>query len=238
MASPTIDLVGTPGDRNTQGLGRLTGQFVPSVKLVALLRGILELGQDMELLLQKLGRYLNPVDDATQATANTDGAVGAQLLAIGAIVGVSNVVPGPTGQLTLTDAQYLKLILARIYRNHVKGGTLPQLLEALQIVMPDLTTSDLVRITEIGHMTTLVAVGREVEAWEAGIFNLTSGVSMSRGAVLPRPTGVSLSQYWWADGCFTFALESDVTTLEDPNGVGFNTTESATVGIGRWAEDF
>jgi hypothetical protein len=61
---------------------------------------------------------------------------------------------------------------------------------------------------------------------------------MTKGAVLPRPTGVTLATYWWDTGCFTFATEEDETVLEDSDGEGFNTTESATEGIGRWAEDF
>jgi hypothetical protein len=238
VSSQEIDLVGVVGDRNTQGLGRLVGQYVPAVKLVALLRGLYELGQDMELLWQQIGRMLNPNDDATQATPNTSGAVGAQLRGTGNLVGVTNVVPGPSGPITLTDPQFLKLILARIYRNHVRGGTLPQLLAAIQIVMPDLTTADLVKITEIGFMTTMVQIGREVQAWEAGIFALVSGVSMNKGAVLPRPSGVSLLTWWWSAGCFTFATEADQTVLVDENGVGFNTTESFTSGVGRMPEDF
>jgi hypothetical protein len=238
MSSTTIDLVGEAGNRDTQGLGRLVGQYVRSVNLVALLRGLYELGQDMDLLWQKVGRLLNPNDDATQATSNTAGAAGAQLRGIGNVVGVVNVVPGPNGPITLTDAQFLKLILARIYRNHVRGGTVPQLLAAIQIVMPDLTTSDLVKITEIGFMTTMVMIGREVEDWEAGIFAIVSGVSMTKAALMPRPSGVTLAPWWWDVGCFTFATEADQTVLVDETGVGFNTTESFTSGIGRMPEDF
>ena len=238
MSCAPINLIGTPGDRTTQGLGRLIGQFVPSVKLVALLRGIYELGQDLELLAQKVGRYLNPLDDATQAAANTDGAKGAQLKAIGNLVGVANKVPGVAGLITLTDAQYLKLIQARIFRNHARGGTIPQIIQAIQILMPDLTTADLLRVEEPAAMTILVCVGREVEAWEAGAFALRDGVSQTKWAILPRGGGVSLLTYWWAEGCFTFADENDTTTLVDEDGVGFNTSESITEGIGRWPEDF
>jgi len=238
VSSQSIDLVGAVGDRTTQGLGRLVGQYTRSTKLVALLQGLYALGQDMELLWQKIGRMLNSQDDATQSAPNTSGAVGAQLRGIGLLVGVTNVVPGPNGLVTLTDAQFLKLILARIYRNYVKGGTVPQLLIAIQIVMPDLTTADLVKITEIGFMTTMVEIGREVQDWEAGIFALTSGISMTKGAILPRPSGVTLTLWWWATGSFTFALEDDTSSLEDADGEGFNTTESITAGIGRWPEDF
>ena len=238
MAFAPVDLVGTPGDRMTQGLGRLAGQYVQSQKLVALLRGLYEMGQDMQLLWSKIGRMLNPDDDASQAAVNTDGAKTFQLLGIGNLVGVTNVVPGASGPITLTDAQFLKLVKVRIYRNHVKGGTINQLIAAIQIVMPDLATSDLLHVDELGGMTTMVSVGREVQAWEAGIFAIPSGVGQNRGAMMPRPSGVSLLCWWWDDGCFTFALESDITTLVDENGEGFNTSESFTEGIGRWPEDF
>lgn len=238
MSSAALDLVGVVGDRETQGLGRLIGQYTRSPKLIALLRGLYEMGQDMDLLWQKLGRLTNPYDDATQATPNTDGAVGAQLRGIGYLVGVTNVVPGPSGPITLTDAQFLRLILVRIHRNHAKGGTIPQLVEAIQIVMPALTTSEYLAILEIGFMTTMVIVGRQVQDWEAGIFALVSGVSMTKGAVMPRPSGVTLACWWWSVGCFTFAEENDLTRLVDEAGCGFNSVESITVGDGRWPEDF
>lgn len=238
MSFEAIDLVGTVGDRETQGLGRLVGQYVRSARLVGLLRGLYELGQDMQLLWSKVGRLLDPNDDASQALPNANGAKTFQLLGIGNLMGVTNVVPGASGPITLTDAQFLKLILVRIYRNHVRGGTIPQLIEAIQIVMPDLTTSALMRVDEVGSMTTLVSVGREVAAWEAGIFAIPAGVARTKGAVLPKPDGVSLLTWWWDEDCFTFALEDDLTTLVDEDGVGFNTSESFTEGIGRWPEDF
>ena len=246
MSFETVNLVGTPGDRDTQGLGRLAGQYVRSSRLIELLRGLYELGQDMQLLLTKVGRLLDPSDDASQAAVNTDGAKTFQLLGIGNLVGVTNVVPGATGPITLSDAQFLKLVLARIYRNHAKGGTIPQLIEAIQIVMPDLTTDALLHVEELGvrvasgatGLTVMVLVGREVVAWEAGIFAITSGVARTRYAVLPKPDGVSLLCWWWNEGAFTFALEDDITTLVDEDGVGFNTSESITEGIGHWPEDF
>lgn len=238
MSSTTLDLVGVVGDRATQGLGRLVGQYVQSIKLVALLQGLYQLGQDMELLWQKVGRLTNPYDNATQATPNTSGAVGAQLLGLGRMVGVTNVVPGPSGDVVLTDAQFLKLIMARIYRNHARGGTVNQLITALQIIMPDLTTGSLLTIIESGRMAVFVQVGRQVQDWEAGVFAVASGVSMTRGALLPRPDGVTLAEWWWCSGAFTFATEADLTVLVDPAGEGFNTTESFTAGIGIFPEDF
>jgi hypothetical protein len=246
MSFDPIDIVGTPGNRDTQGLGRLAGQYVRSERLIVLLRGLYELGQDMQLLWSKIGRILDPNDDASQAASNTDGAKTFQLLGIGNLVGVTNVVPGASGPITLTDAQFLKLILARIYRNHVRGGTIPQFIEAIQIVMPDLTTDAMLHVEELGvrvssgatGLTVMVIVGREVVAWETGIFAITSGVARTRYAVLPKPDGVSLLCWWWNEGCFTFALEDDPTTLVDEDGVGFNTSESITEGIGHWPEDF
>jgi hypothetical protein len=248
MSSPTQDYVGQAGNPLTQGLGRLCAQYAQSPALQTLISGIGEMANDLELLFQRLQRYLNPQDDVTYTPdggatypANTHGAQGAQLQTIGRIVGVNNIVPAAgltTGPHELSDSQYLKLINAKIFRNFVKGGTVPQLLEAIQIIMPDLTSANAVLISEVGHMLTLVEIERAVEDWEAGIFAIPSGQRNLKGAILPRPMGVTLATYWWDAGCFTFATEADTSVLEDPAGEGFNTTESATEGIGRWAEDF
>ena len=236
MSSPTIDLIGKAGIPSTQGLGRLVGQYVNSPKLVALLQGLYELGQDMELLWQKLGRMTSLTDDASQNTTNTDGAVGVQLQAIGRLVGVSNVVPGPLGNITLFDDQYRKLISARILRNHVRGGTIPQLVEAIQTIMPDLTTPDELTITKIGYMTIVVAVGRPVEYWEAGIFAITSGVSMTKGAILPRQTGAAFLTYWRNAGCFGFSSSTDPGVPLFTGALGFNSDPTSTTG--HWARSF
>lgn len=237
MASAALDLVGEVAEPSTQGLGRLIGQYTLCTNFVALLRGIYELGQDLEQMSQQLSRYMSLTDDATQAEANSDGAVGAQLLAIGNVVGVTNYIPTPYN-FTLTDAQFRLLIAARIYRNHVRGATVDQLIASLQIIMPDLTTGGLLTIVELDEMVTMVIVGREVELWEAGICSLTSGIARTRHGVLPKPSGVKIASWWWAEDCFTFADEDDITKLVNEDGVGFNTTESITEGIGRWPEDF
>lgn len=248
MSADTQDYVGEAGNAATQGLGRLAAQYSKSPALQALLGGILAMANDLELLFQRVARMLDPNDDVTYDPGaagvypvNTQGAKGVQLELIGRIVGVTNTVPAAgtaTASQTLTDAQYLKLITLKIFRNHVLGCTVPQLLKAIQIIMPDLTTSVLLTIEEIGHMTTIVAIGREVENWEAGIFAIPSGQNPLRGAVLPRPMGVTLATFWRDAGCFTWATEADLTVLVNPDGVGFNTSESITTGIGRWAEDF
>jgi hypothetical protein len=236
MASTPIDIIGKAGDPTTQGLGRVVGQYVNSPKLIALLQGLYELGQDMDLLWQKLARMTSLTDDASQAAPNTSGAVGAQLRGIGNLVGVSNIVPGPTGNVTLTDAQYRLLIAARILRNHVRGGTLPQLIQAIQIVMPDLTTSSSLTITELGHMTLLVAVGREMQNWEAGIFAIPSGVNRVKGGLLPRPMGVALLTYWQNAGCFGFSSSTNPGVALFSGALGFNSSTSSTTG--HWARSF
>lgn len=236
MSSPSIDLIGQAGDPSTQGLGRLIGQYVNSSKLVALLQGLYDLGQDMELLWQKLGRMTSLTDDASQSTSNTDGAIGAQLRGIGNLMGVSNVVPGPSGNITLTDSQYRLLISARILRNHVRGGTIPQLVEAIQTIMPDLTTPDDLTVAKIGHMTVIVAIGRQVENWEAGIFSIPSGVSMTKGAIMPRQTGASLLTYWHNAGCFGFSSSTNPGVPIFTGSLGFNSDPTSTTG--HWARSF
>jgi hypothetical protein len=221
---------------------------VNSPNLNTLLSGILALANDLDLLFSRVQRVMNPLDDVTYDPGaagiypvNTQGAKTEQLKIIGYVVGVSNVVPEAgtaTAPQTLSDVQFLKLINAKIYRNFVKGCTIPQLLHAIQLVMPDLTTTDLILIEEIGGMTTAVMVGREVENWEAGIFALVSGMNMIKGAIMPRPSGVSIAYWWWDTGCWTFATEDDTSVLVDENGEGFNTDESITTGVGRWSEDF
>lgn len=242
------DYIGVAGNPDTQGLGRLVSQYVNSPKLKALLTGILALANDLDLLFSRVQRVMNPSDDVTYDPGsagaypvNTQGAKGFQLQIIGAVVGVTNVVPPAgtaTAPQTLTDAQFLKLINAKIFRNHVRGCTVPQLLESLQLVMPDLTTSSAIQIIEIGFMTTMVEVNREVQNWEAGICAIPAGHNPIKGGVLPRPMGASLLTWWWDTECFTFADEADQTVLVDPAGEGWNTDESFTTGIGRWPEDF
>jgi hypothetical protein len=254
MSSPTINYIGKAGDPTTQGLGRLSSQYVKSAKLQALITGILSMGQDLELLFQRIARILNPDDDINYDPGNdrvdpsspggpgvypvnTEGAKGFQLQVIGQIVGVTNVVPVTiTQDFTLPDSVYLRLIKLKIYRNFVKGGTIPQLLEAIQIIMPDLTTAELIQIVEIGHMTTLVAVGREVTGWEGGIFAIPSGQSNLPGAVLPRPSGVALRTFWQMAGCFGFSLSDNAGVPILTGALGFNLETDSTTG--RWARSF
>lgn len=242
------DYIGQAGDQTTQGLGRLAAQYCNSPKLQALLAGVLAMANDLDLLFSRVQRIMSPLDDvmydpgaAGVYPVNAQGAKTFQLLVIGNVVGVTNVVPAAgtaTGPQTLTDAQFLKLINARIYRNFVKGCTIPQLLYSLQLIMPDRTGAGDIVIEEIGFMTTMVIVNRAVANWEAGICAIPAGHNPIKGGILPRPMGVSLLTWWRDAGSFTFATEEDLTVLVDPTGVGFNTTESFTSGIGHWPEDF
>ena len=241
MASAPLDLVGVVADPETQGLGRLIGQYVNSPKLIALLRGLYELGQDLDGMFQQIARFYDIDDDITQAAANTDGARGAQLLGIGRLVGMSNMVPAPDGSsISLTVAQFILLVKARIYRNTVKGGTIPQLLHALLLLLPDLETvppaEPLITISEIGQMTTMVVVGREMTDWEVGAFAVPSGISMIKGGLLPRPDGVLLATYWQAAGCFGFSSSTDPGVPLKTGALGFNSDPTSTTG--RWARSF
>jgi hypothetical protein len=250
MPAVAKDLIGKAGDTTTQGLGRLVSQYASSPKLIGLLQGLYELGQDMDLLWRKIQRLLNPHDDVNAAPGDPavdagtvgsgdtgpTGTICVQLDIIGRIVGISRVLPNKT---VMTNTLYLSLILARITRNHVQGATIPELVNMLvSILDPTATGSPDISVVEIGYMTILVEVDRELTADEMSIFAISSGVNFVPGGLLPRQTGVYLATYWRDTGCFTFATEDDTTVLEDPAGEGFNTTESATVGVGRWAEDF
>jgi hypothetical protein len=240
------DYIGTAGNPATQGLGRLVSQYVNSPNLKALLSGILALANDLDLLFSRVQRIMNPLDDVTYDPGaagvfpvNTQGAKTFQLQIIGAVVGVSNIVPPAgtaTAPQTLTDAQFVKLINAKIYRNFVKGGTIPQFIESLQLIMPDLTGAEAVIIEEIGFMTTFVQVNRQVQNWEAGIFSIPSGHNPIKGGVLPRPMGTALLTAWWGSGCFTWSTEADQTVLVDPRGTGFETDANSSTS--RWAETF
>jgi hypothetical protein len=242
------DYIGVAGNPATQGLGRLVSQYVNSPNLKTLLAGILALANDLDLLFSRVQRIMNPLDDVTYDPGaagiypvNTQGAKTEQLKIIGYVVGVSNVVPGAgttTAPQTLSDAHFLLLINAKIYRNFVKGCTIPQLLHSLQLIMPDRTGAGDIVITEIGFMTTMVMVNRAVADWEAGICAIPAGHSPIRGGILPRPTGTSLLTWWWDADSWTFATEADLTVLVDPTGSGFNTSESFTTGIGHWPQDF
>jgi hypothetical protein len=246
MSSPTQDYIGQAGNPLTQGLGRLCAQYTKSPSLQTLISGVGGMANDLELLFQRVQRYLNPADDVSYTPdggitypVNTNGAQGAQLQTIGRIVGVNNTVPAAglaTQPQVLTDAQYLKLVNAKIFRNFVRGGTCPQLLKSIQMIMPDLTSASLVKISDIGHMTTLVAVGRAVNDWEAGIFAIPGGQNNLKGAILPRPTGVAFLTYWQNAGCFGFSSSSNPGVALFTGALGFNSSHlSAT---GHWARSF
>lgn len=293
MSSAPLDLVGKVGDPTTQGLGRLIGQYTGSTNLIALLQGTYLMGQDLDLLFQRLSRLMNPNDDVNygpptypantrgagqsndmgytaynagtaypvrslvsynaksyeciQATTagtvptNTsywvdvgpDGYVNVQLDIIGAVVGISRTLPN----LHLaTNKLYLALIRAKIYRNHVKGGTIQQLIDqVLRIFAATTALSDVV-VQELGHMTVLVMIGRQLTADESSIFDIPCGVNFIKASILPRPTGVRLLLAWQDSGCFCFSDESNAGVPLLVDGVGFNTTENATTG--HWAGDF
>lgn len=246
MSSPTQDYVGQAGDPTTQGLGRLVGQYAQSSVLATLLGGIYAMANDLELLGQRVGRMMSLTDDITYTPdsgvtypVNSRGAQGAQLQGIARVVGVTNVVPAAglaTGLETLEDWQFRLLIVAKIYRNYVRGGTIPQLIKAIQLIMPDLTTTGSLIITEIGHMTVLVAVGRFVANTEAGIFALPSGQNNLKGAILPRPSGIALMTYWQNAGCFCFSSSTNQGVPLFTGGLGFNSDPASTTG--HWARSF
>lgn len=204
------------------------------------------MANDLELLLQRLGRSMSLSDDITYTPdggvnypTNGGGAQGAQLLAIGRVVGVTNVVPAAgtaTAPQTLEDFEFRRLIAARIYRNSVKGGSVPQLIHAIQLLMPDLTTTGSLSIEELGHMTVLVAVGRLVTNHEAGMFAIPSGQNNLKGAVIPRPSGVAMLTYWHNAGCFCFSSSTASGTPLFTGGLGFNSDPTSTTG--HWARSF
>jgi hypothetical protein len=247
MASPTQDYVGQAGNPKTQGLGRLVSQYAKSPALQTWLGGIYAMANDLELLFQRIGRAMSLDDDicydpwsAGVYPVNTQKAKGAQLQIIGRVVGVTSVVPAEgtaTSPQVLTDAQFALLIAAKIYRNSVKGGSIPQLIHAIQLVMPDLTSASLLTTWEIpNRMTVLVAVGRAVENWEAGIFAIPSGQNNLKGAVLPRPSGVTLQTFWQSAGCFGFSSSTAPGTPLLAGALGFNSDPASTTG--HWARSF
>ena len=240
------DYIGVAGNPATQGLGRLVSQYVNSPNLKTLLSGILALANDLDLLFSRVQRIMNLRDDITYDPGalgvypvNTQGAKTEQLKIIGYVVGVSNVVPAAgaaTAPQTLSDAHFLNLINAKIFRNFVKGCSIPQLLQSLQIIMPDRTGAGAIVISEIGFMTTLVAVGRAVADWEAGICAIPAGQNPIKGGVLPRPTGVALLTYWQNAGCFGFSSSSNPGVALFTGALGFNSDHTSTTG--HWARSF
>jgi hypothetical protein len=246
MSSPTQDYIGQATNPATQGLGRLVAQYSRSPKLITLLGGIYAMANDLELLFQRIGRSMSLTDDINRTLdggvtypANTNMAHGAQLATIGRVVGVTNVVPAAglaTGPSTLDDLFYRRLIAAKIYRNSVKGGSIPQLIHAIQLLMPDLTTTGSIIATEIGHMSILVAVGRFVSNQEAGMFAIPSGQNNLKGAIIPRPSGVAVLTYWQNAGCFCFSSSTAAGTPLFTGGLGFNSDPASTTG--HWARSF
>ena len=254
MSTPTIDLVGTVGDPTTQGLGRLISQYVNSPKLVALLGGIYAMGQDLEKLIQRMQRILNVDDDIYYTPdggetypTNTRGARGDQLRIIGQLEGVSNILPNGD---ELSDADFLVLVKAKIFRNSAKSN-MPSLrmglwwifdpANAQRLTDGDADASAIALVTDnLGTMGVRICLiypmaGPKTQptTTELSLLHLTAGRANLPYGLLPRMAGTDLSFQWQLDAAvFSFSSITDPGVPLTPDGVGWCTTQ------GVWASAF
>lgn len=255
MSTSTIDLVGKLGDPTTQGLGRLISQYVKSPKLVALLTGIYQIGQDLENLMQRMSRLLNPNDNiyytpdgGVTFPVNTYPATGDQLRIIGGLVGVTKYLPGGA---VLDDPAFWQLIQAKIYRNSAVANS-PGLRMSLWWIFDPVNAlamqngaacSSVITMLTIGtgRMSTRVALIYPVEgdvqqptAVQLQLLHLTAGRSNLPYGLIARMAGSQLDFQWQPNtGVFSFSDINDGTHAPlTPGGVGWTTTS------GVWASAF
>jgi hypothetical protein len=255
MSSAPIDFVGQVAEPATQGLGRLVSQYTRSPKLIGLLTGLYQLGQDLDLLINRMSRILNPHDDVNAnaptytgtpvdaGTAGTDdtgpdGTVCVQLDIIGRVVGLSRVLPNRN---LMTNGDYLRAILVRIDRNHVKGATEKELIDELIELfgIEDVVGQPQwdIWVDAIGYMTVIIAVGWPITPDQESMFAISSGVNFVPGGLIARQSGATLAKYHYGIGAFCMSdANNDPGTPIVSTGTGFNTSVDGTDGY--WAKAF
>jgi len=217
MSSPSIDFVGKLGDPTTQGLGRVISQYVNSPRLTGLLDGIYTMAQDLDNLMQRFARILNPNDNiyytpdgGATYPVNTNSATGDQLRIIGQLVGVTKQLPGGG---TLDDAGLWQLVMAKIYRNSAVANN-PGLRRTLWWIFDPTNalamqngaacSSAITLLTiDLGTMATHVALiypdgspQTQPTATQLALLHLPAGRSNLPYGLLARPSGTELSFQW------------------------------------------
>lgn len=208
MSTPIV-----PIDHVALGLTRVAAQYQNSADFLAYLTAILTLDNELEAVFQQVAQQVD-----------IDLAEGVNLDTIGAIVGISRVLPGgpdnplPPEDSVLTDAQYRLLLRAKIVKNHSRG-TNEDLIKGLCYLFG----TDYAAIDDNDDMTVSIGVGKMLGPVEQAMLNLID--------ILPRPGGVLIQYRAMFDGHKYFGFEGQT------NALGFGEEGQPTVG-GTFAEEF
>lgn len=190
MSTPII-----PIDHVALGLSRVALQYQNSVDFLAYLTAILALDNELENVFQQVAQQVD-----------IDVAEGVNLDTIGAIVGISRVLPGgpnnplPPEQSVLSDAQYRLLLRAKIVKNH-SHGTNEDLIKGLSYLF----ATNYVAIDDNNDMSIRIGVGKMLGEVEKAIYYLLD--------ILPRPGGVLINYRVMFDANKHFGFEGQLYAL-------------------------
>ncbi len=208
MSTPIV-----PIDHAALGLSRVAAQYQNSTDFLAYLTAILTLDNELESVFQQVAQQVD-----------IDLAEGVNLDTIGAIVGISRVLPGgpsnplPPEQSVLSDAQYRLLLRAKIVKNHSRGMN-EDLIKGLSYLF----NTPYVAIDDNNDMTVSIGVGKVLGVVEVAMLNLLD--------ILPRPGGVLIQYRVMFDVTNYFGFEGQQFAL------GFGEEGQPAVG-GVFAEEF
>ena len=208
MSTPIV-----PIDHVALGLSRVAAQYQNSTDFLAYLTAILTLDNELESVFQQVAQQVD-----------IDLAEGVNLDTIGAIVGISRVLPGgpsnplPPEESVLTDAQYRLLLRAKIVKNHSRGMN-EDLIKGLSYLF----NTPYVAIDDNNDMTVSIGVGKVLGVVEVAMLNLLD--------ILPRPGGVLIQYRVMFDVSNYFGFEGQQFAL------GFGEEGQPGVG-GIFAEEF
>lgn len=190
MSTPII-----PIDHVALGLSRVALQYQNSVDFLAYLTAILTIDTELENVFQQVAHQVD-----------IDVADGVNLDTIGAIVGISRVLPGgpnnplPPEQSVLSDAQYRLLLRAKIVKNH-SHGTNEDLIKGLSYLF----ATNYVAIDDNNDMSIRIGVGKMLGEVEKAIYYLLD--------ILPRPGGVLINYRVMFDANKYFGFEGQLHAL-------------------------
>lgn len=184
-----------PIDHVALGLSRVALQYQNSADFLAYLTAILALDNELENVFQQVAQQVD-----------IDVAEGVNLDTIGAIVGISRVLPGgpnnplPPEQSVLSDAQYRLLLRAKIVKNH-SHGTNEDLIKGLSYLF----ATNYVAIDDNNDMSIRIGVGKMLGEVEKAIYYLLD--------ILPRPGGVLINYRVMFDANKHFGFEGQLYAL-------------------------
>jgi hypothetical protein len=212
------------------------------------------MGQDLDNLVQRVGRLLNPNDNiyytpdgGATYPVNNNPATGDQLRIIGQLVGVTKYLPNGT---VLGDATFWQLVQAKIYRNSAvanSGGLRMSLwwifdpTNALAMQEGADCNSVITMLTDdSNHMSTRVTLiypvtgaVQEPTDVQMELLHLRAGRSNLLYGLVARPSGTQLDFQWQPNtGVYSFSDINNIGVPLTPGGVGWDTTS------GIWASAF